>query len=165
MADKEPTRADLAEALARATALIEEQGAAIAELRAARPAADSAIQLELVKAINELKASTEAQNQARARPGAFYTGPDKELTPYAGYVVSTAICCVDHRREEGEVFQVSVAALWSDDPFVPVTITGQKDDGTLTWEPNKSAPTPINFRFRKQVSAAEDPTLRRASEY
>ena len=91
--------------------------------------------------------------------------PDVKLVPYSGMVKATADCCIEHRYETGAVFHIDVPALWTDDPYVAVIVTGYADDGTPKTEPNHDAPTPIDFRFRKVVSIAEDPTPRRAAEF
>lgn len=162
---------ELAEALAKATAMLEEQGKVIAELRA-QPTADSAVQLEILKAIKELRAST------AMRAGAFYTGPKISTVPYRGWVRAKQKCQMSHPgekpgdiavhvHEEGAVFEVDVESLWSDDPFEAVVITGYEDQAHLVpiTKPNPEAPTPANFQFRRQVELEDKPTLRRASEY
>jgi hypothetical protein len=169
---RDVTRKELAEALAKSNALVESQGAAIARLEAllaakAEPTLglqEAILQRELAAANAELKDKRELLERVRSRPGA--SGPDIKLVPYSGMVVSTAVCCPDHRREVGEVFLVNLPALYTDDPFEPVTVLETDENGVaIKWEPNKAAPTPIDFRFRKVVSAAEDPTPRRAAEY
>jgi hypothetical protein len=171
MADpKEPTRAELAEALLQATATLKEQGKVIAELRAAT--ADP-VQLEILKTLKDLREST-----VRQVAPAFYTGPRIETKPYRGWVKALQTCQVSHPGEKpgdiavhvheaGSVFGIDVPALWTDDPYVAVSITGYEDQEQtkpITVE-NKDAPAPTDFRFRRQVELEEKPTLRRASEY
>lgn len=90
---------------------------------------------------------------------------EPKLVPYTGMVRATVDCCIDRHRLQGEVFRVEMPALWSDDPFEPVVVLETKEDGTLVVGPNKDAPAPVPFRYRKVISVAEDPTPRRASEY
>jgi hypothetical protein len=167
---RDVTRRELAEALANATAMIaaqKEQNAALetrlAALEQAKPADNAIVQLETLKALQDLRQSIE-QGRIRSSPK-FYTGPEPDKVPYEGSVQATVECHYGHFHKAGDVFQVKVPALWSDDPYVAVIVTGTRDDGTPITMPNKDAPVPIDFRFRRVVSAAEDPTLRRASEY
>ncbi len=89
-----------------------------------------------------------------------------DLVPYKGLVKATVLCCIGTQRQQGEVFEVDVPALWTDDPYEPVIVTGYLEDGiTPVTEPNPAAPTPLSFRDRKAVSVAEDPTPRQASSY
>ncbi|MDB6107843.1 MAG: hypothetical protein JWO52_7842 [Gammaproteobacteria bacterium] len=171
--DEIVTRVQLAEALAKSTALVEEQGKLIAELRAQPAATVDPIQLEILKALKELRESTPRQS-----PTAFYTGPKVETKPYRGWAKALQKCQVSHPgekpgqiavhvHEEGEVFGIDVEALWTDDPYVAVTITGYEDQEQMKpiTVANKDAPPQADFRFRRQVELEEKPTLRRASEY
>jgi hypothetical protein len=125
---------------------------------------ETILQKELAAATKELADKRLLLEKYSQRQSAG--SPDIPLVPYEGYVIATATCAMDTRHEEGEIFYVSVPALYTDDPYEPVTILEQDVEGTPTkWEKNRAAPTPINFRFRKVVSAAEDPTPRRANEY
>lgn len=171
MADpKEPTRAELAEALLQSNALLKEQAAVIAELRA-KPDTSSEVQLQILQALKDLKAS------ARPQASAFYTGPKISTIPYRGWVKALQACQVNHPNadgspgvhvhQEGDVFEIDVPSLWTDDPYMAVIITGYEDQAQLKpiTVKNEDAPTPANFQFRRQVELDEKPTLRRASEY
>lgn len=165
---RDVTRRELAEALEKAhelnAKLSERLDALEAKAQAPEVSVQEAIlQRELANANAELKDKRELLEKARNRPG--LSGPDVVMVPYSGYVQAIAACCIDTFHKEGEVFHVDVPALWTDDPYVPVLVTGTKEDGTPLTQPNLLAPVPINFRFRKVVSAAEDPTPRRAAEY
>lgn len=173
MADpKEPTRAELAEALIRANQLITEQGKAIAELRAQPAVTADPIQLEILKALKELRESVPRQAQT-----AFYTGPKPETHPYRGFVQALDRCQVNHPNpdgsagvhvhEKGEVFEIDVEALWTDDPYMPVIVKGYEDQAQTKpiVTARLDAPPQVDFRFRRQVELEEKPTLRRASEY
>lgn len=155
---RDVTRRELADALAEANRLNKALAERVDKLEANQtpPIAEAALRRELAEA-QRLLAERSVQPLAKV--------PDVKHVPYAGTVKATAECCMGHFRAEGEVFEVSVPALWSDDPYVAVTVTGYADDGTPKTEPNRDAPTPIDFRFRKVVSIAEDPTPRRAAEY
>jgi hypothetical protein len=170
---KEPTRSELADALAKATAMLEQQGKLIEELKAAPPAASSTsdlVQLEILKVLQELRSA----NQRTASQ--HYVGPELPKTPYSGYARATE-ACVDNillqdgefhpvKREKGEVFQIDKDQLWSDDPFEPVTLKGIDSSGVPVVELNKIAMASRgDFRFRRHTSVTEDPTLKRASEY
>lgn len=164
--DRELTRKELAD-------LVREQAEMIAELRT-RPAvaASDPVQVEILKALKELK-----ESNARIAPApAFYTGKPIKTEPYRGYVKALSMCQMTHMgpggkpevhvHQEGAVFQVDVDALWSDDPYVPVEITGYEDDAQskpITKE--HSTATQADFRFRRQVELEDKPSLRRASEY
>lgn len=124
---------------------------------------------ELTKS-REMNARLLARVEAlEATPAAAPSRPAVKLVPYAGLVIATKPCCIGTRRDEGEIFEIEVDALWDDDPYMAVVITEQRPDGKggidVITGPNPNAPTPIDFRFRKTVSAAEDPTPRRAAEY
>jgi hypothetical protein len=173
MADDEKqrdvTRKELADELAASRALnaklLERLDAMEAKQAAPTISLQEAVlQRELDAANRELGEKRALLEKARSRPAT----PDVTLVPYSGLVKSTAVCCIDTKRDAGEVFHVDVPALWTDDPYVAVVIAGtQIVDGVEVpiTEANPAAPVPINFRFRKVVSAAEDPTPRRASEY
>lgn len=171
--DEVITRAQLAEALAKSNALVEEQGRVIAELQARPAATADPVQLEILKALADLKNSTARQVPATA----FYTGPRVETHPYRGYVKAIQKCQLNHPNpdgtagvhvhEEGDVFEVDVEALWTDDPYVPVIVKGYEDQEQKKpiTTPRLDAPPQVDFRFRRQVELEEKPTLRRASEY
>lgn len=154
---RDVTRRELADALAEATRLNKALAERVGALEAARPSAsEAALRREL----------EEARSLLASRSVAPLTKiPDIKHIPYSGMVKATADCCMEHRHLKGEVFEVTVPALWTDDPYTAVVVTGYADDGTPKTEPNAQAPTPIDFRFRKVVSIAEDPTPRRAAEY
>lgn len=146
MAEKEdqgPTRRELAQALAESRALIESQGAALAALQS----------------------QVAASQVAAQKPSAAAPAQELTLRPYVGLVKALVPCCYDHKYEAGELFHVSLPALWTDDPFEAVIVVREDDNGKPVTEKNPSAPTPIDFRFRKAVSTIEDPTPRIASEY
>jgi hypothetical protein len=170
--DEIVTRVQLAEALAKSTALVEEQGRVIAQLRAQPAATVDPIQLEILKALKELRESVPRQS-----PTAFYTGPKVETQPYRGFVQALDKCQVNHPNpdgsagvhvhEKGDVFEIDVEALWTDDPYVAVIVKGYEDQAQTKpiVVPRMDAPPQADFRFRRQVELEEKPTLRRASEY
>lgn len=163
---REPTRKELAEALAQSQALnarmLERLDAL--EAKQAPPMVsleEEVLRRELAVANAELAQKRQLLERVQTRAAT----PDVQLVPYAGLVQADVACCMERKYEKGEVFYVEVTALWTDDPYHAVIIQGERDDGTPRVLPNPDAPQPINFRFRKVVSAAEDPTPRRASEY
>lgn len=166
------TRRELADALAEATRLNKALAARVEVLETKAADADTKIGRELLEAQRLLAERTVQPLSAVA------VLADVKLVPYKGMVRATAPCCVaptvnredgqpagPHFTAVGEVFEIEVAALWTDDPYEAVIVTGHADDGTAKTKPNRDAPTPIDFRFRKVVSIAEDPTPRRAAEY
>jgi hypothetical protein len=155
---RDVTRRELADALAEATRINKALAERVEKLEANQipPVSEAALRKELAEARELLAARTVAPLKATA---------EVKLVRYAGLVQATADCCMEHRHAAGEVFEVDVPALWTDDPYMPVIVTGYTDDGTPKTQPNAQAPTPIDFRFRKVVSIAEDPTPRRAAEY
>jgi hypothetical protein len=164
---KEPTKSELAEALLRANMLMAEQAKAIEELRAEKPQSSSdEVQLEILQLLKELRGS-KPQSQ-------HYNGPEIKKTAYDGYVRAIESCVVNvlfqdgdfHpvRYEKGDVFQVDVDQLWTDDPYEPVTLKGNDDSGKPVTVGNESA-VRADFRFRRHTSVVEDPTLKRASQY
>lgn len=137
---KEPTRKELAEALAKALSVIEEQGKAIAELRA-KP-----------------QVMTAAPR------------PAPQAIPYKGYVRAREACYIGFLRGAGDIFAHETPCLWSDDPFEPVNVVGTRDDGQLVTEPwpEGKAPQPLPFHLRPRTHdalAAAAATPRRASEW
>lgn len=170
---KEPTRSELAEALARSNALLEEQGKFIEELRAKEPKAGDPIQLEMLKLLMELR-------DANRAPGAkHYMGPELKKVPYEGFVRATEpwldniFTLTDGKgdwhpvkREVGEICQVERDQLWTDDPFEPVTLKGSDESGKPIVVRNEEAmKTRADFRFRRHAALKEEPELKRASEY
>lgn len=155
MAEKELTRSELAERLA----------AAEARASAAEGERDT---LVASKAADLAKAEAEL---ARLRPNAAtpiapVAGSRPQLIPYKGMVRAKEPCVCDHKYEEGDVFGVDVAALWSDDPYVAVIVTGHMESGKTITEVNPLAPRPVDFRFRpKSHDVLNDPSPRRANEY
>lgn len=154
MAEKEPTRAELAEALAAAEARATVAESERDELKASKAA-------ELAQAQAELAKLRPNAGQALAP----VTGR-AQLIPYKGMVRAKEPCVYEHKHEEGDVFAVDVKALWSDDPFIPVVVTGHSESGKPLTEANPLAPPPVDFRFRpKSHEVLNDPTPRRANEY
>ncbi|SRR5579884_2243591 len=154
MAEKEPTRAELAEQLAMLEARVKAAEQERDTLKAGRDA-------ELNKALAELQS---LRPNAAAAVSAPQGRPQK--VPYKGMVQAKEPCVYDRKYETGDVFAVDLPALWSDDPFVPVVVTGYSDTGKPLTEPNTLAPPAVDFRFRpKSHEVLNDPTPRRANEY
>jgi hypothetical protein len=108
-----------------------------------------------------------------AQPLVKPVGPKPALIPYKGWVKAKESCVyntphpltgsrIGSLYERGDVFEVDVTALWTDDPFEAVVVTGAKEDGTPITEPNPDAPIPIDFRFRVLVDQAALNPLARA---
>jgi hypothetical protein len=93
-----------------------------------------------------------------------------EMVPYKGYVRAKQDCYINGRyyagadrygTSEASVFEVDMPALWSDDPFEPVLITGYRDhDNSPIVAPNPSAPTPIDARLRQANRDVYAPAIR-----
>lgn len=98
------------------------------------------------------KRSTEGTPQGEAK-----------LTPYSGPVQATEDCHIggvyrygpnaNDGRPRGDVFDVVMPGLWSDDPFVPVRVVGRREDGSLITELREDVPR-VDFRFRVNTGAA-----------
>lgn len=177
MADpKEPTRAELAEALLRSNAMMAEMAETIQTLRdeKAKPQVSTSdqVQLEILQLLKELRGS-KPQSQ-------HYFGPEIQKTAYDGFVQATESCVINMammnekgqvdihpiRYEEGNVFQVDVDQLWTDDPYVPVLMKGTDKSGVPLTEPHPNAKElRANFRFRQHAKQVEEPALKRASQY
>lgn len=124
----------------------------------------------LAAQLAEMQAAAKVAPPRMPHTAPVYNGPEPNKVPYSGLVRATARCCIGHVREEGEIFEVSVPALWTDDPYIAVIVTGYTPETRTQapepiWELNPEAPTPIALRFRKAVSAAEDPTPRVAASF
>lgn len=128
MADeREPSRKDLADALAKANELntrlaarLDEQDKTIAELKAAKPV--------------------------------VVPQPGVQKVPYSGYVRAKEPCHIGHLRAAGEVFQHDAPCLWSDDPFEPVIVLeGTDKDGQPNCKAHPEAPKPIPFHLRPRT--------------
>jgi hypothetical protein len=155
MADKEPTRAEL-------LALLEASEAQRRAVESERDQLKADQTAELAQAQAEL---------ARLRPNAAQAVPPAQgsrprLIPYKGMVQAKEPCVYDHKYETGQVFEVDVPALFTDDPYVPVVVQGHSESGTPLTEVNPLAPPPVDFRFRpRSHDVLNDPTPRRANEF
>lgn len=155
MADKEPTRAELAELLAASEARASAAETERDELKLSKA-------FELAKAQREL-AALRPQAAVALQPA---LGIRPQLIPYKGMMQAKEPCVYDHKHEAGEVFQVDLPALWTDDPFFPVIVNGFSESGKPLTEVNPLAPPPVDFRFRpKSHDVLNDPSPRRANEY
>ena len=117
----------------------------------------------LMRQLDEAKAEL-----AQAKPAAetsFPAGAAPKLVPYKGLAKASEDCFVTQIQHEGDVFEVDVSALWTDDPFVAVVIVGYQESGKPITEPNKAAPAQIDFRFRPKGLTLIDATPMRASQY
>ena len=108
-----------------------------------------------------LRELAEARNFLSART-AVPAKPLREVTrvPYKGLVQATRNCVYEHfhygpsENGAGDVFEVDLPALWTDDPFTPVVLVRMDDNGKPVTAPNPDAPTPIDFAFRPRTSEA-----------
>lgn len=154
MADKELTRSELAERLAAAEARANVAEGERDQLKASKDA-------ELAIAVAELA----ALKPNAAAPIVALAGRPRKI-PYKGMVQSKEPCVYEHKYEPGDVFAVDVPTLWSDDPYVPVIVTGYSEAGKPLTEVNPLAPPPVDFRFRpKSHDVLNDPSPRRANEF
>lgn len=121
---------------------IAQQDAEITRLaRMTQPAINREL-AEMLSAQRELSATS--AKTALGTP----SGPVPALIPYVGMVQAIELCHYEGLRAIGDVFNVAVKALWSDDPYSAVTVKGLDVLGKPITEPNSLAPTPIDFRFR-----------------
>jgi hypothetical protein len=155
---KEPTKAELAEALLKATQMLKDQG----ELLATQG-----------REIAQLKAPSNGV--------AFNYTSDRDKTSYFGWVRARERCqvnrdMVDGKKlitqafvyEAGEVFQHEVDQLWSDDPFEPVELVGYEDQEQTRpiTKPNVEAlKTVLDMSQRRHARIVQQTGLRRASEF
>jgi hypothetical protein len=145
--------------LAELRALIEKQNdtiQALSQVKAA-PALSSSENLELTAARAEI---------ARLTRQAPVGGGEKPI-PYKGMVQATMPCAIDVLRATGDVFQVDVPALWTDDPYTAVIVKGFAESGKPITEANPLAPEPADFRFRPRTTDAlyaESLEVRRAAD-
>ena len=131
---------------------------------AAMSAPDPATQLQLKAALKEL------DSLRRPAPPTIL-GDRPKPVPYRGKVQATEDCHfggVYHKGPfegaPGEVFDVDVACLWSDDPYRPVNVRHSDETDQLIVEPNPQA-VRIDFRFRPKGTADVDIQPLRASSF
>lgn len=149
---EELTRKQLQEQLDAANA----QLAALKAQPAAAPS-DEKLERDLAAARAEL-ASIKA-----AAPAGAPLGPAPRYIPYRGKVQATEDCHIGGRFRmgplnpnngsgKGDVFEVDVPVLWSDDPYVPVIASEETAPGVYKVEPHPTA-VRVDFRFRLQGKA------------
>jgi hypothetical protein len=160
MMDREPTRAELTEQLSAeraAKASLEERLARLEALVSAAPPAPAmnANEALLAAAIEELQ---------RLRPQAAHEvdrpkGPAPKLVAYKGLVRAITDCAYGgyrHGPKEGvggDVFEVDLPTLWSDDPFEPVTIKGEGESGQPLYARRTDVPI-LDWRWRVRGDAS-----------
>lgn len=81
-------------------------------------------ELEKPKELNPI-AKAAAEELPRLRPPSPEGDPSVMPEPYRGRVKALQQCYFGGLHDPGEVFYVEVEALWSDDPYVPVTESGE----------------------------------------
>jgi hypothetical protein len=151
--------------------LQEQNEALMARLAAleAKPANDAAQAVkdkQLAAALAELD-SLKANRASGAPVGSPRT------VPYKGLVQATEDCHIGgalrkgprhpEANKVGDVFEVDVPALWSDDPYVPVNVSYDKENGRVI-ERRDDVPR-VDFRFRIQAAGQVDIPPLRASAY
>lgn len=165
---EEPTRKELNAKLAETEGALEKERAdkAALETRLARleaafnaQAAPTFSELDLAR-LKAAKEELEALRPGASRSLALPAGPAPKLEPYKGLVRALDKCAYDHMYEPGEVFFVDVPALWTDDPYEPVRPVGTELEPRYERRTDVSV---VDFRFRRVITASEDPTPRRAA--
>jgi hypothetical protein len=141
--------------------LQEQLDAANARIAQLQSAPDPKIEAQLEAAKAELARLQKPQPAPTGRATA---------SPYKGTVQATEDCHVGGFYREGpkdgkpgEVFEVDLPALWSDDPFVAVKISGYHESGQPITEPLGIARA--DFRFRQQDKGAADLIPLRANQF
>lgn len=160
---KVPSREELAATVA---SLLEKMQAMEAAL-AAKPEPTSGEQLMQARRLAEAEAELEALRPRRltGRPN----GPQPKYVPYKGLVRAKEDCAVgtfrsgphpDQGKPYGDVFEVDVAVLWSDDPYEPVNIVSYREDNSPIVERRTDVPV-IDARWRiKTDPESRDPIAR-----
>lgn len=119
-----------------------------------------------VSAVAQRELESAQAELAMRRSAAPARGPMPTLIPYEGWVQATEPCHIGGAyREKDDVFLVSMPALWTDDPFMPVNrrISSETNQPVVT--PNSEAPTRIDFRFRLSGRQDTDIPALRASAF
>lgn len=172
----EPTRKELA-------AELEAQRTENADLKArmerlealvAKPPEPVFTQTDLDR-LRQAREELEALRPGASRSFAAPTGPAPQLVPYKGLVRATQDCtygsyragpgstsaaCGANADPDGDVFEVDVQALWSDDPWVPVRQVA-REGGAVYYVPRTDVPiVDARFRVRLQQAAINDPIAR-----
>jgi hypothetical protein len=154
----DPQMQAMAEALARAEATIKQQGDTLQAL--------AAVKVELSPQENQELTAARAELAGLGSAPSSNLGPTPKLIPYAGMVQAKEPCALGSLHSVGDVFPVDVTALWTDDPYVAVRVTGiNEDTGKPKVVQNELAPEPIDFRFRPrshEALAAASLEIRRA---
>lgn len=154
-------------------ALKAEVGELRAENAALKAGPSDAVKAQLAAAEAEL-ARLRLPPTANAPP---IQGKAPALIPYKGWVQATEDCHIGgaFRKgptgkgksfEAGDVFEVDMPVLWTDDPFVPVVLEGYTEETMRPiTSPNKDAPQRVDFRFRKPSAQDTDIAPIRAGQY
>lgn len=140
------------------------------------PKPDAATQRRLDEALAEL---ARLKPQASGAPA----GAPPKLVPYQGWAQATEDCHVGgaYRRGPmegatlpngmpgpkipGDHFQIDVAALWTDDPYVAVHVRMSEETNTPIVTRNTEAPARIDFRFRAKGMAETQIAPLRANQF
>ena len=154
---------DTKEQLANALAQIEEM-----KRRQPAPQApeDASMKARLADALRELDA-LRAERTVRP-PTTDAKGTKVKPRPYRGHVQAVETCWAGHPvkgpRQEGDVFEVDLPALYNDDPFVPVVVIGTTESGRPIVKPHAEAVV-ADFLDRPQVRVSTDLPPLRASQF
>jgi len=166
---KEPTRRELSEQLAQVHAErdeVQERNRKLEERLERLEAAFVANQesdsqrAAREKRLSEAEAELEALRPGSGAPARPLSGHKPLFVPYRGLVQATQDCAYECYRKgpapgvagsQGEVFEVDVPTLWSDDPYVPVKVLGHRDDGTPITERRTDVPI-VDARWRARTS-------------
>lgn len=155
MAESEPTRKELAEQLEKERgekAKLEERLARLEAAFAANTETESQ-RLNREKRLADAEAELAGLRPDAARPLMAPRGPAPKLVPYKGFVRARVDCAYECYRHAGDVFEIDVPGLWSDDPWEPVRVTGDNEDGTPIVNPRTDV-TRIDARFRQRAPDA-----------
>lgn len=162
MAD-EPTRKELNEQLATERAQNAEMSARLARLEQ-QVAAIPPPETDAQRLVREKRLADAEAELAELRPGAARVldkpkGPAPTLVPYKGWVRATKDCAYgcyrfgpdpDKGRQYGDVFEIDVPTLWSDDPWEPV-IPSWDEGGNLVQVKLRRDVTAVDYRFRPRA--------------
>lgn len=169
--ERELTRKELQEQLAAANAKLAEKPdvAALVAAEVAKAlqqqgdARSAALQRQLDEANAELA--------KRSVSGPAPVGAAPKYVPYKGYVQATEDCHSGgfYRKgpkegDPGDIFDVDVPVLWSDDPYKPVLLKFT-DLGVRFAVDHPDPPPRIDFRFRPRVSVSTDLEPLRAGSF
>lgn len=129
MAEHEPTRAELQQKLVEKDAAVAAMEARLKALEE-RPAAAPVLSPQDLALLNAARLELQELRPGASRAIERPRGPAPKLERFAGTVRARTDCFYGGYHKKGELFEVDVATLWSDDPYEPVKVDAHEEEIT-----------------------------------